>query len=449
MVNQAQIDNFFKQLENTCPQIDPMVRESWLKSTIKASTEDAIAMNANQDSSQLLADTCKRVDKAIKRLDGFGGTDLGIMYMDHIGEFYPFTDDDGLPKNTASVIKTKLCLDPPVKSTGNMLRGIIMEDYVRREYLRQNSDRGLKQRNDLIDLFQEVNKNRLPDHPWLTGMPDDIFEDRGGKLHIVDYKVPATESSVSQMVANPPSMYIAQLATYKAILEMSGHEVSSTILAPMSTQKMEVNEVAVKIDSEMINTILKLGDEAWQHVKEGYLPMNEFKGEKRTVYEEVEPELEERIKQYLYYNKLHNAAGNKKEEIQKLLKYELGSRGMLPDDENKKISVPYLNLNRSMRKTLDMKKLAETFRDLDLNIDDYYNHSESESMNVIRSKKNPRYELVRSIEMLTSEVAQDGIHEVVDFENLPGLKKIEDQDAENEAELDEAFLTRLDDELGF
>lgn len=395
------------------PDVDPQRRSDWLRETIGVETHNADQQN-DFDSIEARQEKIKElVKKSIARLTAFGGTDMGIIYMDSLGEFSPFETDDGLPQNTNTVIESKQCVVPPVKVNGDMERGNILEPVARRKFKEIMKSEGFKVRLDLMQIFSALYESRLEKYPWLVGAPDDIFEDKNGKIYVVDYKVPANPSLIPIMADHPPTAYNGQMGCYEAILNLHEISVEDRILAPLSLKDMTVTPIYMPRDASLVDTLLQLGDNAWKHVVNGTMPIESRRGGETNIHKELDEATNKYMHEYVFYTSLKNLATRRAESARERLDYLMNQNGMSPK-KNEKSKLPLISFSRSITKKKNNKLIEKKLQEMgvDTNDEDFKVTTESIRATVVRGKNDPNINTVNEISSIASEFIDEGLEEI-------------------------------------
>ena len=153
-----------------------------------------------------------RIDWHIRRLQGFGGSDMSVLWGAANGVFHPFGD----PRK---VTAQKLLQFPFQSPTGDQRRGIAMEEQARK-WLTEKWGLGAIRREDLLE---KINTSTHPTCAWWQGSVDDIWE-VNGKLILVDYKVPSLDS-FKEFKKEIPWYYDIQLHHYWGLAKSIGLEI--------------------------------------------------------------------------------------------------------------------------------------------------------------------------------------------------------------------------------
>lgn len=424
--------NLIEHISKAVPYIPEQRRNDWLREAIIIEAYNADTLENFESDDQRKERIEQRTKKSIARLTSLGGTDIGILYMSSLGEFSPFETEEGLPQNSKSVIESKQCIIPPNRVTGDMERGIALEDIARKKFELSTFGRDFKPRPDLMEIFTGLYESRLSDHPWLVGMPDAVYEDKNGKIHVVDFKVPANPESISNMEKYPPSNYNAQMGAYKAILEFHGIQVKSRILAPLSIKDMTTTPIVMPEPTNFIKDLLALGDEAWDHVMNGTLPHFEYSAGDMERHDELKKETAFEVNRYIYLKQLENISSKFAKEARNTMEYLLQRDGINPAGRSK-TKIPGINYSVSSKKERDKGAVERAFVELGGDLDDpnLYVEKESVKATIVRGKRDPHIGTVDTLKRAADEIITDGMEE------LPSLiGEIDlDKSKENEVEI--------------
>lgn len=406
--------NLIEHLAKAVPHVESQRKSDWLREAISVEAYNADALRKKPLSNEeRMQEIVRRTKKSIARLTSLGGTDIGILYMSSLGEYSPFENEEGQSQNARTVVESKLCIVPPSRVNGDMRRGIALEDESREEFERTEVGSGLKPRPDLMEIFKSLYKCRLTDYPWLVGEPDAIYEDDAGKIHIVDFKVPANPDSIRNMEGYPPSNYNAQMGAYKAILELHGIQVESRILAPLNSKTMTTTAIIMPEPENFVRDLLALGDEAWGHVLNGTLPHIEYSYDDMEKHDDLKEDTALEVNRYIYFKQMENIAKKHANHARGTMEYLLKRDGIDPSGRAK-TKIPGINYSVSKKNVRDKSAVEREFIRLggDLNDPKLYVESESVTANIVRGKKDPHIGTVETLKRAADEVISDGIEEL-------------------------------------
>lgn len=428
-------------LSKHAPHVDKQRREDWLQEAISICSYNADMTKSFTDSDKRNAFIEELVTKDIKRLGSFGGNDIAAFWLDYNDIFSPFTNDEGLPQNTQSVIESKLCIIAPTRMTGDMIRGVALEDCAKRDFERKMVPYGFTPRPDMLEIFSSLYDKRIPEHPWLVGMPDGIYEDRNGDIHVVDFKVPANPSSIKNMQKDPPAGYNAQMGTYEAILNYHNINVKSRILAPLSVKTMEVSPIIMPEVENFTKILLDLGDQAWSHVLNGTIPHKDYDFSNVERVEKVHPDVEAAANKFCYLNTIKNLSSKAADEARSDLEWSLKKHHDIEPSGHKKVKLP-VGISYSTtdeKKELSKDALIRKYQDMGGDINDpdlYLTKSASTKINVSKAKRDPYTPRLDQIRSLASEIVGDSIEELND---IIGIDDARNEPSDYNPEKEEEF----------
>jgi predicted phage-related endonuclease len=263
-----------------------------------------------------------RIAWHVRRLRGFGGSEIGVLWGAQTGNFHPFSSD-------ADIVAGKLLKELPMASEGNLQRGSMMEDPIlrvkfREEMVKKYSAEGktVLFRDDLFDKFMHYT-DADPKLAWLVGTPDDILE-VDGRLIIVDYKAP-TMGTITSLQRYPqdhaPFYYEAQLMHYSTIAQKLGMDVSHTMLASLNYDKFIFDIREIQLDPQFQQELIEVGTMYWHdYVVKGLIPSNQDgKAYSRTEVDFSAP-VQAAITEYAALSMLVNAAGKRRDQLQESMR---------------------------------------------------------------------------------------------------------------------------------
>jgi|GEM_PF-6939333 len=150
-------------------------------------------------------------DRILWHLDrlgaGFGGSEIGALLLDHMGETPAFSSAN-------TIRQSKLLRVLPEPQTPAMLNGIILEDAIAQALMNVY---GGRVDTRAISAFDTPNKN---DPVGLAGNPDLIWQ-RNHERVLVDIKVPFSGSADTETFTKNFG-YLAQLNTYNILNDARG-----------------------------------------------------------------------------------------------------------------------------------------------------------------------------------------------------------------------------------
>ncbi|WP_025562567.1 YqaJ viral recombinase family protein [Psychromonas sp. SP041] len=264
-------DELLRNLLESCPHINTKIASDWVESTIIESEINIKIKGEDLTPLQLEEKIKKNVRWHIRRNNGFGGSDMSVLYTEYKGAFYPHGT------TSRDVVGQKLCLTTAGTSNGDTERGIETEVFARRKFEYKLSHLDLVPYNEAYAALDKLNISGVEGHPWMKSSPDGIYFSRiTGEVILVDFKTPASQDVFDEMSTIAPDHYKAQLAQYKYHLEAAGIKVDRTVLAPFSTKLWDVGINEFVVTEEMTNDVLAAGDYYWKFVLSNELPNRPF-----------------------------------------------------------------------------------------------------------------------------------------------------------------------------
>lgn len=189
----------------------------------------------------------------IRRLGGFGASEIGRLVGERRGQYSPFG-------TARELVMEKLLQRLPDPGDEHTHRGVVMEPLIRQEFLRQS---GAVRR---IDLAQQIAAHTPARWPWMRATPDDLVEIQGA-LGIVDYKAPAeplTEVSLA---------YACQLHQIGLLAHDLGIPLQFQALVAWNHRRGLPEVFLCEHDPQLEQDLLAAGDEGWnQFVLNGACP---------------------------------------------------------------------------------------------------------------------------------------------------------------------------------
>lgn len=202
----------------------------------------------------------------VQRLRGIGASESGGMVLWARGEYSMSSARD--------LVASKLLMQAPEGENGNTRRGIRLEPVIREMFFEKFH--GARRREDIAQAMLRVTD---PEHPWVVGNPDDVFE-MGGGIFVVDHKSPNPDTFDSlQSAGGIKFEYAVQLHQLRRIanlaLKQMGDErqVSGLILSQLDYNSFDIDAQEIDYDPELEAELLSVGDMIWRdHVCAGLLP---------------------------------------------------------------------------------------------------------------------------------------------------------------------------------
>lgn len=253
-----------------------------------------------------------RVEWHIKRLTGFGGSEIGRLVAERMGE----PGDDFFKDSPRDMIAAKLLYDVPTPPNGDMIRGTSMEDAIRDMFRSRYSAEPVQ------EAFDACAKASFKDHPWLVGNPDDVVL-IGGRNWLVDYKCPRPGFAERYDRDGISFDYVAQLHHYRLILEKSGIKVDGMLLCSFDMVQWDVDVRRVDYNPELDVAILEEGDRHWKdYLLAGKLPDFPIRKQVNIIQnQQVSSILNEASR----YQLIANVAYGRAEELKKSVADVLGT----------------------------------------------------------------------------------------------------------------------------
>ena len=347
-------DTLLKHLLESSPHINTKVATDWVQSIIIETRQNIEKRGEKLTPKKLDEKVEKTIKWHIKRINGFGGSDMSVLYTEYLGGFYPFGT------KARDVVGQKLCLVTPGFSNGDTERGngTEMEARMRFEFKMRHLD--LEPYDEAYRALDELNKKGgVPNHPWMNSSPDGIYiSKKTGKVILVDFKTPADADLCDEMKNNPPDYYRAQLAQYKYNLEAAGIKVDIVMLAPFSTKKWDVEIGQFSIPQKLTDDILAAGDFYWNCVLSNELPLGP-RGENYEYIAEMPKGFQEVVAKFILIKKMMSIIKKLDDDNKsKLLRFASFS-GIDWDHTDKKTGIGGINISCKEKNSVDSKALAD------------------------------------------------------------------------------------------
>jgi predicted phage-related endonuclease len=198
----------------------------------------------------------------VKRLFGFGGSEVGVLVAERSGLVDPF-------ESARSICASKLMLGRPDEAIPAMERGQYMEPVVQKLFMDKFREFGIEQdEKSMIAMSRAIGYRS-----WQNGSPDDVVlmgKGKRKKRFIVDYKAPGTGG---YEVDGVPMRYSAQLHHYEMIAKKLGIKIDGLILVAIDYSRWTLETLNVPFDQYLVDEILDAGDYFWnEYVMQGRLP---------------------------------------------------------------------------------------------------------------------------------------------------------------------------------
>ena len=191
-------------------------------------------------------------EQHLRRLGGFGASEIGVLVEERRGVYSPFA-------TARELVARKLLLEFSPPADEHMRRGIAMEPLIRETFLRQTGATRLEA------LTRQVAAHSPARHPWMQCTPDDFVE-LNGRLVLVDYKAPA------EPLAALPLPYACQLHQIGLIAEDLGYPVDLRALVAWNHPRGRPEVLVCDFDPALAAEIVEAGEHHWHDVLRGELP---------------------------------------------------------------------------------------------------------------------------------------------------------------------------------
>jgi predicted phage-related endonuclease len=256
-----------------------------------------------------------RLSWHVKRLFGFGGSEVGVLVAERSGLVDPF-------ESARSICASKLMLARPDEAIPAMERGQYMEPVVQKLFMDKFRPFGIVQdEKSMIAMSRAIGFRS-----WQNGSPDDVVLIGNGKRKkrfIVDYKAPGTGGYEIEGV---PMRYSAQLHHYQMIAQKLGIKIDGLILVAVDYAHWTLETLNVPFDQYLVDEILDCGDYFWnEYVMQGRLPdfarKQMFDKSKLANSESIERDALD----FLTYKRLGDTSHFKAAVLQERLKSMLGN----------------------------------------------------------------------------------------------------------------------------
>ncbi len=402
--------------------IDKNIALDWLQNTVATVSHD-VDTNENVKSAE---DRNQKIENMVRwhinNLNGFGGFEISVLHTEFKGGFYPFE------ASAASIVSDKLGINSPEPFGGNAELKEIMMPVAEKKFLQiMPANLGLKEYSDGkrgLYNFLSGDKNG---HPWMKGGRFNLYIDNNKETWLVDFKFPDNHKTVIDCYQSPPEYHRASIALHKAQFEMAGLKIDHTCIVPFSMKEMKPYVAEVQIDSLLMQEVIDAGDQYWNNVVDNILPQRPIEKNFELI-SEVPPELRRLITKYIADKKTEslgkNAAAKLKDRILELC----SANGIDWDVEDKKTSVPGLNITKKSKLYENVSMLKDDLRSLGGNPDDekYKTVRMSTTMSVVRGKKGASAEFVNDVNDIILEVyngAQEDLNALAKVESSQAVMK--------------------------
>lgn len=355
----------------------------------------------------------------VRRLRGFGGSEIGTLWMALRDQFHPF-------HSCTDVVRTKWLMDEPLAPEGNLQRGSMMEDPILKVKFREGmvkkyaaEGKTVKFRDDLFDKFMNF-VDPDPRLSWLIGSPDDILE-VDGELIIVDYKAP-TSGTIAAYAHYPknkaPIYYEAQLHHYSTIAQKLGLKVASTMLASLDYDKFEFDLRYIPLRPQFQQELLDAGTFYWeQHVLTG-IPPNPSNQKAFTKDVDLPPAMQELATQYAVLSTIMNSAKKARDTVQ-----TIAANTATPIDTQVDVIVSGM-VNVEAQRVYDHSAIAEQLTHFGIDITDAYKKngwSQDALLNFVKKTLNITDENDPALDVMRNKNEETGTYDTVDVQALVQL----------------------------
>lgn len=263
----------------------------------------------------------ERLEWHVRRLRGFGGSEIGVF----IGEA---NGVNNFFKSSEDIIREKLMMMSPSQPTPDTLRGVHMESLIAQEFL---SSYGATRDHEGLEVLAKAEPDAR--HPWLIGNPDDLVLIGGGR-YLVDYKCPNSNNIAKFRLLGAPLDYVCQLHHYRLIAARNGIQIDGLILAPFNTDKWRVEAQHVDYLPELDTEIIRVGDHFWnEYVLRGIVPEIEREETEILAMENLSEDVIRAVDSYVLFDKLSKSAAKIADSRCELVRALMdGREGDIPDD---------------------------------------------------------------------------------------------------------------------
>lgn len=286
----------------------------------------------------------ERIEWHVRRLSGFGGSEIGVLIGALRGYFHPHS-------SATALVAQKLLHSLPEEPNGHMLRGQLLEDFARDMYRRQILEI-YPQAKPRDDIIADLGKFRDAERPWIIGTPDEVMELEPGKIWIIDYKCPTPDALAEYGVSGVPFYYAAQLHHYRHIAEKMGYEIDGMQLASLDYVKFRMDLRDVPYDPVLAEECIFAGDHFWNnYLLKGLIPSSGA-GKTYGSSEDVHDNIAEATALYAIYKNIGNHFSKQGDLVAKTL----SSSGLTLDPSVDSISVGIVDVKAE--RSFDEKAMA-------------------------------------------------------------------------------------------
>ncbi|MGD1524483.1 YqaJ viral recombinase family protein [Vibrio owensii] len=413
-------DGLIQFMRESAPYVQDSIIEDWVYSAVETISND-LDLYEDFPTAQHRTEKIEALVKwHIRRMNGFGGSDMSVLYTEYKGGFTTYGGEETI--DAASVVAGKLALVNVTGTTGDMERGKKLEDEARVSFERQMNKNGygLKPHALAYKKLKEFQKEGWKDHPWCFSSPDGIYIDKHGKTWLVDFKVPNNTDNVQTYYWNPPMHYRAQLAQYKAHLEAAGVKIDNVALVPFSTKEWKSYIAEFEVTETFMNEIMECGDYYWEFVKSGELPRRPPNQDFQFV-DELSPQMKSLMSQFIMASKMKGIATKKQESLKSTLLEMASINGVDWKEDGRKTRLPGVDItHKEGKRKLNSDALKAKYEKLGGSLDDdeLYTTTESTTVSVVRGKKVAFIDFIVDNQDIAESMFQDAVAEVKETQDF-------------------------------
>jgi hypothetical protein len=391
------------------PHVDRKIAADWVDNMI-LQTRVEIEKFTEIASHEKLEAIRKTVLWHIGRLNGFGGSDMSVLYTEYKGGYYPHEMD------AAGIIAQKLCIRTPNGRNGDTERGTHLEPFAREKFRLKMRAYNFVRHDKAYDALEELaKKGGVPHHEWMQSKPDDVLIDLNtGEIWLVDYKCPASVETFEDIVDNPPDYYRAQLAQYKYHLEAAGIKIDHTALVPFSTKHWDVEVSEFTVNDQLMSDVLSAGDQYWNFVLKSELPLRPL-GKNFQFSGEMPAEMQQVIGRFILIKKMSSTLDDMDKRNKRVLLALASQYGVDWDVPEMKTRLPGVDISKKSKVTINKAAIFSDFREGSGNPDDekYKTVSDSTTVSVIRGKQNIHSDYISEIEIVGERAIEFAIEDLM------------------------------------
>ncbi|MCP1674176.1 hypothetical protein J2T57_001278 [Natronocella acetinitrilica] len=355
----------------------------------------------------------------VRRLSGFGGSDMGVLFTNYQGGVTPFAD----VLHDRAVIAQKLLIELPTPAAGEdgaedrhqMIRGNVFEGPIEQAFLRGHREFGLRPDTEGRERLRAWHAERAaaaPETlamPWLQGSPDGLYLDRFGKRWLVDFKAPSDESGVRAHMSEIPQFYEGQLLHYALILREAGIPADHVALAPFSWSRMRVERCSLAVTDEKLALIERIGDHYYyDHLLRLELPKPRFSNTLVRL-EEMDEKLAQRLRKLVATRKSKRWAEGIEETLGALIEQDLQRAGIDPLSVEGTVDLGIMRGARRQYRSIDTVLLKHRAHEAGVDVADesLYRTSEKFVLSTPRSKNSPHLDAIAGLGERAERAGED------------------------------------------